>query len=149
YHDVNKHFPPQAVYSPDGKPLLSWRVLILPYLEKDDLYKEFHLDEPWDSEHNKKLLAKMPKTYAMPGRQEKEPTETFYQGFAGKGAFFDGKQGTKIVDITDGASNTIMVVEAAKAVPWSKPEDIPFDAGKPLPKLGGHFGGVSNAAFCD
>jgi hypothetical protein len=149
YHDTNRHFPPQAIYSPDGKPLLSWRVLILPYLAQDDLYKEFRLDEPWDSEHNKKLLAKMPKTYAMPGEDKKEPTETYYQGFAGKGAFFDGKQGTKIQDITDGTSNTILVVEAAKAVPWTKPADLPFDPEKPLPKLGGHFGNVFNAAFCD
>ena len=149
YHDVNRHFPPQALYSPDGKPLLSWRVLILPYLAQEDLYKEFHLDEPWDSEHNKKLLAKMPKTYALPGREKKEPTETYYQGFAGKGAFFDGKQGTAIQNITDGTSNTIMVVEAAKAVPWTKPEDLPFDPDKPLPKLGGHFGNIFNAAFCD
>src|SRR5262249_25696015 len=52
-HGTNRHFPAQAVYSPDGKPLLSWRVLILPYIEHDDLYKQFHLDEPWDSAHNK------------------------------------------------------------------------------------------------
>jgi hypothetical protein len=149
YHDVNGRFPPQALYSPDGKPLLSWRVLILPYLAKDDLYKKFNLDEPWDSEHNKKLLAKMPRTYAMPGEEKKEQTETYYQGFAGKGAFFDGKQGTRLAGITDGTSNTLMVVEAAKGVPWSKPEDLPFDPEKPLPKLGGQFGPRFNAAFCE
>src|SRR5262249_30142494 len=63
YHDVNGAFPPAAVCDKTGKPMLSWRVLILPYIEQDALYKEFKLDEPWDSEHNKKLLAKMPKVY--------------------------------------------------------------------------------------
>jgi hypothetical protein len=148
YHGTNRHFPAQAVYSPDGKPLLSWRVLILPYIEHEDLYKQFHLDEPWDSAHNKKLLAKMPKTYLLPGMDEKS-TETHYLGFSGPGAFFDGKKGIGIAEITDGTSNTIMLVEAAKGVPWSKPEDLPFDRDKALPKTAAHFGGGFNAAFCD
>ena len=59
----NKHFPPAAICDKDGKPLLSWRVAILPYLEQGDLYKQFHLDEPWDSPHNSSLIEKMPGTY--------------------------------------------------------------------------------------
>ena len=143
-------FPPQAVYSPDGKPLLSWRVLLLPYLDQEALYKEFHLDEPWDSEHNKKLLAKMPKVFALPGAPE--ATETYYQAFAGKGAFFEGKQGLKLpLDFPDGTSNTLMLVEAGGAVPWTKPADLPYDPDptKPLPKLGGYFRDGFNAALCD
>jgi hypothetical protein len=149
YHDQNGHFPTQAVYGPDGKALLSWRVLILPYIEQDKLYKEFHLDEPWDSEHNKKLLARMPKTYLMPGSPE-GTTDTFYLGFHGKGAFFDGKKGLRLpADFPDGTSNTIMIVEAAKGVPWTKPEDLPYDAQKQLPKLGGHFPRGFNASLVD
>jgi hypothetical protein len=63
YHDVNGRFPPAASRGADDKPLLSWRVMILPYLEQEALYKEFNMDEPWDSEQNKKLLAKMPDIY--------------------------------------------------------------------------------------
>ena len=70
YHDVHTHFPPQAIRSKEGKPLLSWRVAILPYLEAGNLYEQFHLDEPWDSEHNKALIAKMPATYASPALSE-------------------------------------------------------------------------------
>jgi hypothetical protein len=149
YHDQNGHLPAQAVYGPDGKALLSWRVLILPYIEQDNLYKQFHLDEPWDSENNKKLLAKMPKTYQMPGSVP-GTTETYYLGFHGKGAFFDGKKGLRLpADFPDGTSNTIMIVEAAKGVPWTKPEDLPYDPNKPLPKLGGHFPGGFNASLVD
>jgi hypothetical protein len=148
YQDTNKAFPPQAIYDKNGKALLSWRVLILPYLDQDALYKEFKLDEPWDSPQNKKLLAKMPRTYQMGAPKEK--FGTFYQGFVGPKAFFEGKRGIGVGDIKDGTSNTIMIVEAGKDVPWTKPEDLPFDAGKPLPKLGGAFPGQGfTAAFCD
>jgi prepilin-type processing-associated H-X9-DG protein len=149
YLDANRSFPPQAIYDKDGKALLSWRVLLLPYLEQNELYKEFKLDEPWDSKHNKKLLAKMPPVFKAPAGQNTTPFGTFYQGFVGKGAFFEGKRGIGIADITDGTSNTIMVAEAAKDVPWSKPEDLPFEAGKAPPKLGGVFPNGFNAAFAD
>ncbi|HTU91816.1 MAG TPA: DUF1559 domain-containing protein [Gemmataceae bacterium] len=144
-------FPPHAVYSKDGKPLLSWRVLILPYMGQKALYNEFRLNEPWDSEHNKKLLAKMPKIFAHP-RDEKTVKEhtTYYQGFVGKGTIFEGKQGIRIpYDIPDGTSNTIMIAEASKAVPWTKPEDILYDPDKPLPKLGLPGSSGFAAALCD
>jgi hypothetical protein len=150
YLSTNGTFPPQAIYDKDGKALLSWRVLLLPYLDEEDLYKEFKLNEAWNSPHNKKLLAKMPRVFQAPAGKKMVPFGTFYQGFAGKGAFFEGKRGLKISDITDGASNTIMVLEAAKETPWSKPEDLTFDEGKLLPKVGGIFPGHGfSAAFAD
>jgi hypothetical protein len=139
YADSMKgRLPAHAIYSKDGKPLLSWRVTLLPYLEQKALYNEFHLNEPWDSEHNKKLLAKMPRLYASP-HDEKTLQEhtTYYQSFVGKGAFFEGKQGLLFpAAFPDGLSNTIMFVEASKAVPWTKPEDISYDPANPLPKIG-------------
>ncbi len=143
--------PTHAIYSKDGKPLLSWRVTILPYIEQQKLYNEFHLDEPWDSAHNKKLLARMPKIYASPqdDKSLKEHT-TYYQAFVGNGAFFQGKVGLRYpASITDGTSNTIMFVEASKAVPWTKPEDIPYDPAKPLPKLGVPDCSYALAVLCD
>jgi prepilin-type processing-associated H-X9-DG protein len=148
YHDVMGTFPPQAVFDKDGKAILSWRVLILPYIDENELYKEFKLNEPWDSPHNKKLLEKMPKAYTDPQRKGDKPYTTPYQAFVGEGAFFEGKNGIKITDITDGTSNTFMAVEAEVAVPWSKPDDLPFKAGVPLPKLGGTGEGF-NALFAD
>lgn len=151
YNDTYGHLPPQATYDKNGKPMLSWRVMILPFIEQQNLYKQFHLDEPWDSEHNKKLLAQMPKIYASPTDEKtvKDHT-TRYQGFFGKGAFFDGKKPLRFPgDFPDGTSNTIMIVEAAKAVPWTKPDDIVYDAAKPLPKLSRPGAGGFLGSMCD
>jgi RNA polymerase sigma factor (sigma-70 family) len=148
YHDVYAHFPTAAIYSKEGKPLLSWRVAILPYIEQQELYKQFHLDEPWDSAHNKKLLAQMPPVYA-PVRGKAKKGYTYYQVFTGKGTIFPGRKTIRFQDITDGTSNTILAVEAGTAVPWTKPADLPFKAGAPLPKLGGMFGGGFNLLMAD
>jgi RNA polymerase sigma factor (sigma-70 family) len=133
----------------DGQPLLSWRVALLPHLDQKELYGQFKLDEPWDSAHNKKLIAKMPKVYA-PVRVKAKEGETFYQRFVGKGALFNEK-GTsyKISTIPDGTSNTALVVEAGDPVIWTKPADLPFNTKAPLPKLGGLFDGDFHVLFGD
>jgi hypothetical protein len=134
YLDKHGTFPAAASFDKNGKPLLSWRVTILPYIEEEKLYKEFQLDEPWDSEHNKKLIEKMPPVYLMPDDDPKKHL-TRYRVFVGKGAFFEGTRGLRIKDISDGLSNTIMIVEAPNGVPWTKPEDLVFDDGKLLPRV--------------
>jgi hypothetical protein len=139
YHDTFGRFPPAATYSKDGKPLLSWRVAILPFLEQDDLFREFRLDESWDSPHNQALIPRMPKVYEQRGDAETEPYSTLFQVFVGKGTVFEGTQGIKSNDITDGVSNTILVIEAGEAVPWTKPVELPYNADEPLPPLGGMF----------
>jgi hypothetical protein len=69
--------------------------------------------------------------------------------FAGAGALFGGNDDTKLADIVDGTSMTIMIVEAATPVPWTKPEDLPFAPDKPLPQLGGLFEDGFTAGFAD
>jgi hypothetical protein len=146
YHDTNGFMPTNEV-SKDKKPLLSWRVQILPYIEQDKLYKEFKLDEPWDSDHNKKLIERMPAIFA-PVRGKAKAGETFYQGFSGKNGMLKSGEQVSLAAITDGLSNTFMVVEAGKPVIWTKPEDMPFE-GKDVPLLGGMFDGAFTAVMGD
>jgi len=150
YHDANKRFPPAYKADKEGKPLLSWRVLILPLMEYGDLYKEFHLDEPWDSDHNKKLIAKMPPEYKSPGNKAAEG-KTNYLTVRGENTVFPGKQGVRMADITDGTAYTIAIVEASdeKAVIWTKPEDFEIDNNNPLKGLVGLHPGVILVGFAD
>lgn len=151
YHGQKRAFPAHAIYSKDGKtPLLSWRVAILPYIEQEGLYKQFKLDESWDSAHNKKLIAKMPKVYESPVENKRKDGMTFYQVFSGPDTVFDGPNQMKLQGITDGTSNTIMAVEAKNGVTWTKPEDVtmPKDKDK-LPAVGGLFTNGFNVLFCD
>ena len=159
FHDTYGRFP--AAYSVDdgGKPLLSWRVHILPFIEEKPLYDEFHLDEPWDSEHNKKLIAKMPKVYQTPGSKA-GPGKTTYLGVGGKDGVLikpTGKgesshaDGTSLAAILDGSSNTVAIVEGADeaAVVWTKPEEWVPDAKDPRKGLSTRRPNGFQAAFCD
>ena len=148
YESTNATLP-NNILDKDGKPLLSWRVVLAPYLEVADKGEGvFKLDEPWDSEHNKKLIEKMPKVFA-PVRVKAPAGHTFYRGFVGEGTVFEAGKKLRIGDITDGLSNTALVVEAGESVPWTKPDDLPFDPKKDLPKLGGLFDGEFHVLLGD
>ncbi len=133
YDSANGVLPAAAIVDKKGKPLLSWRVAILPYIEQDNLYRQFKLDEPWDSPHNIKLAKTVVKVYQLPYGEEK-PGITHYRAFVGNGAAFDPIQGLKFDQFLDGTSNTLLAVEAAEGVPWTKPDDIEFDPKKPMLK---------------
>ncbi|HSQ58460.1 MAG TPA: family 16 glycoside hydrolase, partial [Gemmata sp.] len=134
YSDTHGSLPPAKLpnhpdyFDAEGRPHLSWRVHILPFLDQEPLYKKFHLNEPWDSEHNKKLLAEMPAVF----KTTLDPTKTTILSVVGEGTAYEGKNGLKMADIAagDGTSSTAYVVDvgADKAVPWTKPQDMQFDA---------------------
>jgi hypothetical protein len=158
YNDAHRQLPPPARCDKDGKPLLSWRVLILPYLGERELFSQFKLDEPWDSPANGKLIAKMPRVFALPGAKTRESGRTVYQAVVGAGAGWElmpaakamhGARGLALYGMPDGTSNTVAVVEAPEGVPWTKPEDLVYEQGKALPKLGNHFGGKVNILTFD
>jgi hypothetical protein len=153
YNDTYRKLPQHANYAkgPDQKPLLSWRVHILPYIEQGPLHQQFRLEEPWDSPHNKALVEKMPKIFAHPLRpDDAKKGLTYYQVFVGEKAdrthppfVRDPSWNTSIQRIMamDGSSNTFLVVEASQPVIWTKPDDISFSPDRPLPKLGLFTGG--------
>jgi prepilin-type processing-associated H-X9-DG protein len=125
-------------------------VLILPYIDQQALYQQFHLDESWDSEHNKKLIEKMPALYGYPGVDQKVAVgETCYQTVRGDKTAFPGKDGIDFAQITDGTSNTIMVVEARNSVIWTKPDDYRYDEKNPGAGLLFAPRGICNVLFCD
>jgi hypothetical protein len=138
FHDANKRMPPAGISSindPTGKPLLSWRVAILPYIEEGQLYQQFDLTQPWDHPTNKKLIPRMPQVYVVPGTENKNGM-THYRVLVGPQTMFESGQRISLSSITDGTSNTIMTVEAKDPTTWTRPDDLPFDPKGALPKLG-------------
>ncbi|HEY1065426.1 MAG TPA: DUF1559 domain-containing protein [Pirellulales bacterium] len=149
HESIFQTFPSAEVCDPAGKPLLSWRVAILPLIDQGELAKQFHLDEPWDSEHNKKLIEKMPDVFKSPGVVV-EAGKTLFLVPTGPHALFDGAKKPKISEVVDGLSNTILIVEANpdQAVTWTKPDDLPIDLNA-LPNLGKARVGGALAAMMD
>ncbi|MCA9050418.1 MAG: DUF1559 domain-containing protein, partial [Planctomycetaceae bacterium] len=136
FHETHGRFPARANYGAGGEPLLSWRVHLLPFLDESDLYNQFRLNEPWDSEHNLPLSEQMPAIYRC--SELKDASRTVILTADGPGTMMEGNNGIPINAVTDGTSNTIMVLEANadRAVVWTKPDDLPFDPQDPANGLG-------------
>ena len=153
-------FPPAVVYGKSAYGGLntsgdeaapvprSWRVELLPLLDQEALYKEYRLDQPWDSEANLAVLRKMPALFRSPSDVLTSTNSSFF-ALTGPGTVFDGNEGTQLKDIRDGTSNTLLFAEAKRAVPWTKPEDVSYDADQPVPNLGGWQPDVFLIALCD
>ncbi len=147
HHDDRGHVPAATAYrTRDGTPGLSWRVALLPYIEQDNLFKQFRLDEPWDSPHNIRLLPRMPRTYRHPLQKDDGTAGlTHYQVFVGPGTPFEPRQppgqrvpevGPRIPGSFPLGTHTILIATAREPVPWTKPADLVFDPDQPLPLLG-------------
>ena len=105
----------------------------MPYIEQHELYQLYHFDERWDSKHNLTLLDKMPAIYRSPfADADQEPGETNILGFASEDSALGTGGGEKLNSFTDGIANTLLLVEAACTVPWTKPQDIPRDASQAM-----------------
>jgi hypothetical protein len=135
-------------------PGLSWRVAILPFIEEEDLYAKFHLDEPWDSPHNKTLIPLMSRTYANPGVED-APGFTRYRAVVGDFTAFEkpvaGREplGRDPKNWPDGIRKPVCVVEAADPVVWTRPDELEYDPTQPLPRLGAYWSGRCQIVFSD
>jgi hypothetical protein len=171
YHQEYGCFPPAYVPGPDGKPWHSWRVLILPFVEQQSLYATYRFDEPWDGPNNRKLAAstRIPSIYVCPSSDERQTGsgDTNYLAVVGPKTAWPGAKPRRIDEIRDGASNTILVMEArGLGIHWMEPKDLDFDRvaaqTQPDPKIIGAIphpyepdffyiveGGVFNVALAD
>jgi prepilin-type processing-associated H-X9-DG protein len=160
YHAEYGCLPPAYIPDKSGKPMHSWRVLILPFVGEEDLYKEYRFDEPWDGLHNKLLANRMPKTYQCP-LDGKVGTTTCYAMLVGPPAVSSGSKSCSLKGIKDGASNTFMVVEAVNAgINWMEPRDLDAekmtyqvfcgeDVAKGKNDISSRHNGAANVVLCD
>jgi Protein of unknown function (DUF1559) len=128
YQTAYNAFPPAFIADETGRPMHSWRVLLLPYLEEEALYNDYDFSEPWDGPHNSRLLAKMPRLFSCPTRDSaatRRPSVTSYVLVSGPGTMFPGAESTRYEQVTDGSDNTLAAVEISNVqIPWTKPEDL-------------------------
>ncbi|MGI9515731.1 MAG: DUF1559 domain-containing protein [Pirellulaceae bacterium] len=159
YHDSNRALPARYSKADDGTPLLSWRVHILPFIGYSDLYDRFHLDEPWDSEHNRELIDEMPVDFEHP-RIRTEDGQTVYLVATGDRTSMPDPEdsdtefptGVTLEEIADGTSRTIVMLEAnaENAVTWTKPDDYEWsDRDSPVSGLCDEWSGVVNMGMAD
>lgn len=128
YHNANRVFPAAHTVDGQGQRLHSWRVALLPYLGRQDLYDQIRLDEPWDSAWNVQFRSQMPDVYGCPASRAAGDTDTNYVVVDGRGYVFDGVSQTSMSQITDGTRNTIMLVEMRdSAINWMDPRDLLAD----------------------
>jgi hypothetical protein len=127
YHDQYGCLPPAYIADADGRPLHSWRVLLLPYLDQRDLYAAYDFSEPWDGPNNRKLLARRPRVYALSDSTSQRGTLTNYLAVVGPETPWPGRTTLRYEDIRDGAAQTILIVENVGAgVHWSEPRDLDY-----------------------
>lgn len=150
FHDVYRRFPNAVGKGPNGEEWLSWRVHLLPFLGYSELYDQFALEEPWDSPQNRPLADLMPEVFSSPNGST-EPGKTTYMVPVSTGTVFADQKGRRIQDITDGTSNTIMMieVEASRAAYWTEPADYSVNTSNPFEGLARQNGSKIPILFCD
>jgi hypothetical protein len=153
YRDSYGHFPPAVLHDPalgDRAQPYSWRVALLPILGENTLYSQYRRDEPWDSPANKAVLASMPRVFAAPGSEKAAYGFTPYQVLVGPGTAFERPDvWVRWEAFSRGTEQTILAVEAAEPVFWTKPDDLSYVPDGPLPKVGGVVGSGFHALFAD
>ncbi len=127
--DNHGQFPPAYIADENGRPMHSWRVLILPYIEQDVLYRQYHFAESWDSPHNLTIAQQIPDLFQCPSRSsDQRGLFTSYVAVVGDETMWPGAESTSYEDITDGTTNTLCLLEWPESdIVWTEPRDFPSD----------------------
>lgn len=142
YEEANGHFPPAYIPGPDGTPWHSWRVLLLPYIEHQDLYEQYSFEEPWNGPNNIQLLARMPRLYEFHNARDRGQTFTNYLAVVGPETAWPGVEGLQRANLLDDPGDTILIVEnRGLEIPWTEPRDLNFAI---LPMEVDHPHGISS-----
>jgi type II secretory pathway pseudopilin PulG len=148
YHDAYGSLPPAAVTDADGKPLYSGRVLLLPYFEQAAIYDQWDKSAAWDSPTNFALSQVVIPMFIDPSSTGGKTPRTDYVFITGAGTMFDPTKKAMFQNITDGTSNTIMMVEAqGVGGNWAEPKELDIASVPPLPP--GHRPGGNLVLFGD
>jgi prepilin-type processing-associated H-X9-DG protein len=152
YVEEYKVLPPAYTVDAHGRPLHSWRTLILPYMEQQTLYRTIDLSKPWNDPANARALATVVPEFRCPGAVRPANNMTTYLAIVSPDGCFPPGQSRRLDEITDCTSSTLMVIEAGEenAVPWM----APVDAGESMAMSLGtstklHHAGGTNAGFAD
>jgi prepilin-type processing-associated H-X9-DG protein len=158
YHDQYNCFPPAYIADENGRPMHSWRVLLLPFMDQQALYEQYDFKEPWDGPNNSRLVGTIDNVfYRCPSEDSTVGrSQTSYVMIVGPGTISDGPTPTRISQIADGTSNTIMLVEVTgSGIHWAEPRDLKLEevtfavndgAGN---GIGSRHPGVANVLLCD
>lgn len=127
YHSNYGSFPPASITDENGRPMHSWRVLLLPFLEQGRLYDRYDFSEPWDGPNNRKLAGEFISVYRCPSEPASTPvTMTNFVFITGPGTPWpDANKGPSLEDFVDGAATTFLFVEVADSgIHWMEPRDF-------------------------
>jgi hypothetical protein len=128
YHDQFGCFPPAYIADSDGKPMHSWRVLILPFLELSQLYNAYNFAEPWDGPNNRKLADRVGRIYLRSGLESDQVRTTSFVAVVGPDTAWPGVSVRTYNDLGDGSHETLIVVEVPDGeFRWMEPRDLYFD----------------------
>jgi hypothetical protein len=128
YRDRYGSFPPAFFPDAQGRPIHSWRTLLLPFLDQSALYEQYRFDEPWDGPHNSQLHATPMPVLACPSDRSSKARNTSYLAVVGSKAAWLGEQPAGAADFPDGMESTILVVEVADSgIHWMEPRDLNYD----------------------
>jgi hypothetical protein len=128
YHKLHGHFPPAYVLGPNGKPMHSWRTLMLDYISRGDLYDAYDFNEPWNGAKNSTISSHITVLCCPASYHRSEEKDIDYVAVVGPNTAWPGSKPGCLDDLPDGGKHTILLVETIDThIQWSEPRDLSLE----------------------